>query len=278
MPRIILAEDDEAQRSLFSSWLVADGHEVRGFPGGQEALAAISSWQPDLVVADLQMPPGEWGGLWLIRKIAISHSLVPVIVLSGKGSIRQAVEAVQLGARDYVEKADARTDLCPAVDKVLLSVPEPPQRIPDSAQLFAKLQRAEIALRDLVRDRYSKEFRGGYVRRIGDVLGEDAARRLDERKRAWERSNPRTEPSGDLLDFTYLGELLQLIIREWRLFSMDLPEKREFTSGMDLLIRVRNEIAHSRHVDDIDNRKADLFCDELLRLMTGGSGYAHRGC
>src|SRR5271165_58070 len=58
----------------------------------------------DLVLTDLQMPPGNWGGLEVIRMVRELDGVVPLFVVSGKGSLGECIEAVRLGADDYIQK------------------------------------------------------------------------------------------------------------------------------------------------------------------------------
>lgn len=58
----------------------------------------------DLVLSDLQMPPGTWGGLEVIKKVREVDMVVPLFVVSGKGSLAECIQAVRLGANDYIQK------------------------------------------------------------------------------------------------------------------------------------------------------------------------------
>jgi len=64
----------------------------------------------DLAFVDLQMPPGNWGGLEVIKELRRQDSSLPIVVLSGKGSLAECVQAVRLGARDYIQKENFETD------------------------------------------------------------------------------------------------------------------------------------------------------------------------
>ncbi len=130
-----------------------------------------------------------------------------------------------------------------------------------------KLQRLERALRELIQKRYDEEFRGRSWERMRQHLGATEATQLEERASSWARTHANQSERPPLLDFAYLGQLMSLINREWRLFAQDLPEKRQLQMWMDVLVSVRNDIAHSRLLSDIDLRKADVFCDDLLRYL-----------
>jgi len=101
-PQRILVVDDETQitRVLRRS-LATHGYEAQTASGGEEALKVFGEWSPDLVITDLSMP--DMGGLELCRRLR-AVSRVPVIVLSAKGEERLKVEALDVGADDYVTK------------------------------------------------------------------------------------------------------------------------------------------------------------------------------
>ncbi|WP_437332109.1 response regulator [Sorangium sp. So ce394] len=78
---------------------------------GESALAAVETFSPDVMLIDLQMPPDEWGGLWLLRELGAVLKYVPTIVVSGQGSLKECIEAQDLGAFSYVEKERIEREL-----------------------------------------------------------------------------------------------------------------------------------------------------------------------
>src|SRR5438445_5627433 len=64
----------------------------------------------DLVLTDLQMPPGNWGGLDVIKSVRELDRVVPLYVLSGKGSLAECIHALRLGADDYIRKEEFATE------------------------------------------------------------------------------------------------------------------------------------------------------------------------
>lgn len=73
-------------------------------PDLSSARASLTEHNFDLVLTDLQMPPGNWGGLEVIKMVRDLDSLVPLFVVSGKGSLAECIQAVRLGADDYIQK------------------------------------------------------------------------------------------------------------------------------------------------------------------------------
>jgi len=102
--RILIAEDDAAQRvglqQLVRSW----GFTVDAAPDGRAALAAIASERPTIVLSDLVMP--NLGGLDLLRAIKEEQDDgdITVVMMTGQGTVESAVEAIKQGAYDYLSK------------------------------------------------------------------------------------------------------------------------------------------------------------------------------
>ena len=103
---VLIADDQPEMRELLAEKLRGLGKEVLAFPTGQRLIAHLDSGaeEVELVVLDLDFGAGELDGLEVLRKIKKRWAQLPVIMLTGKGSIDTAVEAVQFGAADFIEK------------------------------------------------------------------------------------------------------------------------------------------------------------------------------
>ena len=99
----VLWADDDLDVAASLATLLEDA-EVTFAADGSSALEALHRDEYDLAIADLDMPPDQWGGLWLLKKMREEDYRVPTVVLSGEGSRREAIEAQRLGASDYVEE------------------------------------------------------------------------------------------------------------------------------------------------------------------------------
>ncbi|BBP56312.1 hypothetical protein PHLH3_59380 [Pseudomonas sp. St386] len=78
---------------------------------GEDALLKIQKETFDFVLIDLAMPPGRWGGLWLLQEINKLNLNLASIVVSGEGSQTETIKALRLGAIDYVTKENLITEL-----------------------------------------------------------------------------------------------------------------------------------------------------------------------
>ncbi|WP_457933053.1 two-component system response regulator RssB [Pseudomonas aeruginosa] len=99
---LLIIDDDEVVRESLAAYLEDSNFKVLQALNGLQGLQIFESEQPDLVICDLRMP--QIDGLELIRRIRQTASETPIIVLSGAGVISDAVEALRLGAADYLIK------------------------------------------------------------------------------------------------------------------------------------------------------------------------------
>src|SRR5476649_1667718 len=102
---ILVVDDDPVQRRLLETAITRSGMTVVTAPGGQPALDLINGVRGDqitLVMLDLVMP--DMGGLDVLARLRPTNPDLPVIVLTAKGGIDSAVEAMRAGANDFLVK------------------------------------------------------------------------------------------------------------------------------------------------------------------------------
>ena len=102
-PRVLIIDDEPNIRRMLRALLEQAAFEVADVPGGTEAPAALASFEPDVVLLDLIMPPGP-DGIATLQNIRATHPDLVVIMMSGKASLADAVRATQLGAFQFLEK------------------------------------------------------------------------------------------------------------------------------------------------------------------------------
>ena len=100
--RIVVIDDEVAIRDSLKMILEYDGYECLLAPSGQAGLACVEREGPDLVFLDVKMPGMD--GIEVLRKIRALDELLPVVIISGHGTVSTAVEATRLGAFDFLEK------------------------------------------------------------------------------------------------------------------------------------------------------------------------------
>ncbi len=136
--RVLIADDEPAARSALGEMLRDEGYEVQTAADGFKALGKIDGWTPDVLITDVKMP--ALGGIELMAKIRESSPETAVIVMTAFGSVEGAVEAIKLGADDYLSKPIHFEQLLMILGRVLK---------------HRALQREASALRDALRERDS---------------------------------------------------------------------------------------------------------------------------
>jgi two-component system, OmpR family, KDP operon response regulator KdpE len=100
-PKVLVIDDEPPIRKLLRMGLTTQGYEILEAPTGRKSLELLAQ-KPDLVILDLGLPDIQ--GLALLRVIRARNESVPVVVLSSRGDEASKVEALDLGADDYVTK------------------------------------------------------------------------------------------------------------------------------------------------------------------------------
>jgi two-component system, NtrC family, response regulator AtoC len=102
MSRILVVDDEAGIREFLTDALEMAGHEVASAASAEDAARALDRRSFDLVFTDLRMPGQD--GMWLLRKVRAEQPEVEVVVLTAHGSVDTAVEAMKLGAFEYLQK------------------------------------------------------------------------------------------------------------------------------------------------------------------------------
>ncbi|KYF83461.1 sigma-54 dependent transcriptional regulator [Sorangium sp. So ce119] len=102
MRRVLVVDDEENLRLVVRTFLKRDGYEVEAVSSGEEALAMVETFGPDVILTDVRMP--RMGGLDLLATLKAKGNEATVIVMSAYGNIDLAIEAMKAGAYDYIQK------------------------------------------------------------------------------------------------------------------------------------------------------------------------------
>jgi two-component system response regulator AtoC len=146
-PVILIADDDATIRANLVLLLSAEGYEVREAENGRQAVEMLSRSNVHLALLDLKMP--ELGGLDVLRRCHDALEETPVIVITAYGGSRPAIEAMKLGAFDYITKP---FDL----DEVLFTV----RRALTQQALIAQVRALEIERNESQSDLSDEELVG----------------------------------------------------------------------------------------------------------------------
>ncbi|MGE5307663.1 MAG: sigma-54-dependent transcriptional regulator [Deltaproteobacteria bacterium] len=139
--RIVVADDEPLIRHSLSELFSLEGFAVRTAESGEEALALLKEAPADIVITDMKM--GGMDGIELLRRIKKERPETYVIMVTGYGSIENAVEAMQEGAYDYVTKPLLDEELCMIIGRIM-----------DRKRLLAENDRLKQQLLLRQRDRF----------------------------------------------------------------------------------------------------------------------------
>ncbi len=99
---VAIVDDEEDMRQSISQWLSLSGYDTSTYATAESALAEIGPDYPGIVVSDIKMPGMD--GMAFLRRLMSLDSALPVILITGHGDVAMAVEAMQVGAYDFLEK------------------------------------------------------------------------------------------------------------------------------------------------------------------------------
>ncbi|MCX7301443.1 MAG: sigma-54 dependent transcriptional regulator [Rhodobacterales bacterium] len=100
--KIAIVDDEKDMRQSISQWLALSGFDTETFASAEDALKGVNPDYPGIVVSDIKMPGMD--GMQLLRKLKSLDSTLPVIMITGHGDVPMAVEAMRIGAFDFLEK------------------------------------------------------------------------------------------------------------------------------------------------------------------------------
>ena len=146
--RLLVVDDEPSMIRTLGTNLRGHGFQVETAETAGDALASYQRRQPDLVVLDLNLPDGD--GFEVVRRIR-EHSGTPIIVLSARGGEHDKVNALDLGADDYMTKPFGIDELLARIRVALRHVARPTsgtERRLRSGDLVVDLERREVTVGD----------------------------------------------------------------------------------------------------------------------------------
>ena len=117
--RVLFIDDQPNVAKTLSSLLLKDEFEFRFADNGEMGLERLRTEVFDLAIVDLRMPPEPWGGIWLLSELRNLGLKCNALVLSGEAGQKETIEAMRLGALDFVVKDNAATELAARVSDAL---------------------------------------------------------------------------------------------------------------------------------------------------------------
>ena len=157
-PRILVVDDEPQLTRVLRTGLTSRGYDVRAVADGLAGFETFTDWHPDLVITDLAMPVMD--GLELCRRLR-AISPVPIIVLSAKGEEKTKVEALDVGADDYITKPFGIDELLARVRASLrraasVLTPEPESTVLTAGDFSIDLETRKVLVADRAADRQTQ--------------------------------------------------------------------------------------------------------------------------
>jgi len=291
MANILIVDDEAGIRELLSEILRDEGHDVMLAEHAAAARAVRHAHRPDLVLLDIWMPDTD--GITLLKEWSAGGQLtMPVIMMSGHGTIDTAVEATRIGAIDYLEKPIALQKLLSAVKRGLQRPVAPGQTSPLTLAAFAR----SAPLRELHRrlQQIAEKSRVLLLRTGPGSLAELAARSFLRDGASWLDLSTITVPldikqlQGSQGGVVYVPELARLnrtqqknlvfAIERLERFNLYLVAATEF--GADVLHSDGWDAAHVTRlfevslappsITDVQDDVPELASQILLHLVEAG--------
>lgn len=118
MARILLVDDAKFMRATLTNMLTKAGHEIVGEGrDGKDAVDMYRLLQPDLVIMDITMP--QMNGLEAVKTIRSEYPQAKIVMCSAMGQQRMIVEAIKLGAKDFIVKPFVESAVVDSINRVL---------------------------------------------------------------------------------------------------------------------------------------------------------------
>ena len=100
--KIAIVDDEQDMRQSINQWLALSGYDTETFASAEDALKVLGPEYPGIVISDIKMPGMD--GMQFLKKLMGNDSALPVIMITGHGDVPMAVEAMRVGAFDFLEK------------------------------------------------------------------------------------------------------------------------------------------------------------------------------
>ncbi len=256
MAKIMVVDDEQGLREFLADSLADDGHVVAQAVDGSDAAERLAKESFDVLITDLRMPGID--GMDLLRRVRGDQPELEIIVLTAHGSVESAVEAMKLGAFDYVEKPIASPDelqllVARALERRMLLTAR--DRSAREAAPLPRLSYGDPAMISAMTALHKVAPTGATVLLLGESgVGKEVAARTVH---AW---SPRAHGPFVVLNCAAITETLL----ESELFG---HERGAFT-GATVQRRGRIELAHGGtfFLDEIGEMKPELQA-KLLRVL-----------
>jgi len=161
--KVLVIDDEQIVLDSVKKILEPEGHQVATAQSGRKGLELAMKQDFDIVLTDIRMP--EIGGMRILREIKRSKPALPVVIITGYATVKSAVQAMKLGAANYIEKPFLPETLVKALQEALKLAAE---KVPEPQGLVHK----EVMVQVLERAASDSEFVADLFYRGADALEE----------------------------------------------------------------------------------------------------------
>ena len=155
--RLLLIEDDAPLRLTLARQLEADGYRVDGAKDGEEGLFLAREYPVDLLIVDLGLP--KLNGLTIVQRLRRDGSVVPILILTARGSWQDKVHGLEAGADDYLVKPFEYPELAARIKALLRRSLKTASDVLSIGPLRIDLLSQSVRLHDTVLDLTTFEYR-----------------------------------------------------------------------------------------------------------------------
>ena len=263
MSQILVVDDEVGIRELLSEILRDEGHQVRLAQNATEARQIRDRLRPDLVLLDIWMPDTD--GITLLKEWASTGQLtMPVVMMSGHGTIDTAVEATRIGAYAFLEKPIALQKLLSTVGTALRQG-TPTGNAPAVPATVGKSRAVELLRAQLERLRTLKSS-ALFVGEPGAGM-EQCARLLHQPNTAWVA--PEDFSVLDVMETNLIGQAAEGILFLREVGEMSRAQQKNLLNQTLKLERYRTRILSSSSVDLAEQVATGAFDPRLYALLAG---------
>ena len=263
MSQILVVDDEVGIRELLSEILRDEGHQVRLAQNATEARQIRDRVRPDLVLLDIWMPDTD--GITLLKEWASTGQLtMPVVMMSGHGTIDTAVEATRIGAYAFLEKPIALQKLLSTVGTALRQG-TPTGNAPAVPATVGKSRAVELLRAQLERLRTLKSS-ALFVGEPGAGM-EQCARLLHQPNTAWVA--PEDFSALDVMETNLVGQAAEGILFLREVGEMARAQQKNLLNQTLKLERYHTRILSSSSVDLAEQVAKGAFDPRLYALLTG---------
>ena len=117
MPSILIIDDDQAIIKLLTHYFSSKGWAAAGAQRGEQGRELADKFSPDIILLDVKLP--DMDGIEVLKKLKAQGSTAAIVIMTGGGSIPNAVEAIKLGAEQYLTKPLVFAELDRLIDRII---------------------------------------------------------------------------------------------------------------------------------------------------------------